>query len=68
MAKAVVTAESRDIGRIWRVAEALEYGIVGYRLLGCGASENSRNRMVSSPLRDGCCGLHRRGIFVNALI
>jgi succinate-semialdehyde dehydrogenase / glutarate-semialdehyde dehydrogenase len=37
---------SRDIGRIWRVAEALEYGIVGYPLLGCGASENSRNRMV----------------------
>jgi acyl-CoA reductase-like NAD-dependent aldehyde dehydrogenase len=59
---------SRDIGRIWRAAEAREYGIVGYRLLGCGASENSRNRMVSSPLRDGCCGLHRRGIFVNAII
>jgi hypothetical protein len=37
---------SRDIGRIWRVAEALEYGIVGINE-GIISTENDRNRMTS---------------------
>jgi acyl-CoA reductase-like NAD-dependent aldehyde dehydrogenase len=35
---------SRDIGRIWRVAEALEYGIVGINEGIISTAQNKRGR------------------------
>ena len=38
---------SRDIGRIWRVAEALEYGIVGINEGIISPKSHWRNRPLS---------------------
>jgi acyl-CoA reductase-like NAD-dependent aldehyde dehydrogenase len=49
---------SRDIGSIWRVAEALEYGIVGMRELGIGR-ESPKWGLFRSPIpphRRRACG------------